>query len=121
MLKIKELSKAHVFFRVGRDETLWNWGTKTYRFLLDHAYKTANFSSSNLDFCFVGAGRIEACLYGNVTVIDAAAAIGFVKEAGGLVVGLDGVEITDLSIRNQTILATNNAEILSEIKIGITM
>ncbi len=116
---ISKLSLSHVFFRVGRNKKLWGWGTKAYRFLLSHANKTANFGSSALDMCFVGAGRIEACIYGNLTTIDAIAAIGFVREAGGLVVGKDGRDIARLTLDRQTVLAVNNSEILSSLMDGI--
>lgn len=117
--RIKKLSQAHIFLRVGRDEALWDWGIKAYKFLLSHANKTANFGSAALDMCFVGAGRIEACIYGNVTVTDVSAAIGFVREAGGIVVGLDGIDITHISRDKKTVIAVNNTEILSQIREGV--
>jgi len=116
--QVKELSKAHVFLRVGRNEALWDWGTQAFRFLLGHANKTANFGSSALDLCFVGAGRIEACIYGNLTTIDASAAIGFVQEAGGIIIEKNGSPISHLSTDSQTVVAVNNAEILSALKDG---
>ena len=117
--KIKKLALAHVFLRVGRNEELWDWGASVYRFLLGHANKTANFGSSALDMCFVGAGRVEACIYGNLTAIDAVAAIGFVREAGGLVVSRDGADITPLTFTDrQTVVAVNNTEILRALRNG---
>lgn len=117
--KINELSQAHVFLRIGRNKDLWDWGINATKFLLGHANKTANFGSSALDLSFVGAGRIEACIYGNLTPIDAAAAIGFVREAGGLVVGENGADLNHFSRQNQIVIATNNAKILSELQEGI--
>lgn len=117
--KIRKLSQAHIFLRVGRDQTLWDWGANTYKFLLGHANKTANFGSAALDMCYVGAGRIEASIYGNVTVIDVSAAIGFVREAGGIVVGLDGTDVKHISLDKKTVLAVNNTKILSELRDGI--
>ena len=114
----KNLSDAHVFFRAGSNKGLWDWGMNTYRFLLENANKTANFGSSALDMCFVGAGRIEACIYGNLTAIDIVAAIGFVKEAGGIIVGRNGAEITGLSKEKQSILVANNQMILNSIMGG---
>lgn len=117
--KISKLRDAYVFLRVGRNEALWDWGAHTYKFLLGHAKKTANFGSSALDICFVGAGRIEACIYGNLTIVDIAAAIGFVSEAGGIVVGPDGADITKLSLKNQIVVAVNNTKILLALKRGL--
>jgi myo-inositol-1(or 4)-monophosphatase len=116
---IKSLKDAHVFIRAGRNKELWDWGANAYRFLLGHANKTANFGSSALDMCFVGAGRIEASVYGNLTAIDIIAAIGFVREAGGIVIGRGGKEITVMSKEKQSIVAANNREILEALKEGI--
>jgi len=116
---VSKLSDAQVFFRAGRNRELWDWGMNTYRFLLENANKTANFGSSALDMCFVGAGRIEACIYCNLTAIDIIAAIGFVREAGGIVVGRDGTQITGLSKDKQSIVVTNNKDILGAITKGI--
>lgn len=116
---ITDLNQAHVFLRVGRNPEQWLWGLNAYRYLLEHANKTANFGSSALDMCFVGAGRIEASIYGNLTSIDIAAAIGFVREAGGLIVGQDGQNITKLSLDKQPIIAVNNHQILLRLKQGL--
>ncbi|MFZ2621031.1 MAG: inositol monophosphatase [Minisyncoccia bacterium] len=118
---ITKLSSAHIFIRVGRNKEVWDWGTNAYKFLLGHANKTANFGSSALDLCFVGTGRIEASIYGNLTAVDIIAAIGFVREAGGMIVGRGGVEVTGLSKEKQTIVAVNNVEILSELREGISI
>lgn len=116
---IRDLAKASVFMRAGRNKELWDWGANAYRFLLGHANKTANFGSSALDMCFVGAGRIEASVYGNLTAIDIIAAIGFVREAGGIVVGRGGKEIAANSKEKQPIVAANSLEILQELQTGI--
>lgn len=108
--KIKDLSAAYVLLRIGKNKQLWDWGAKASAFLLAHANKTANFGASALDMCFVGAGRTEACIYGNLTAIDISAAIGFVREAGGIVV-----------IKDKTVVAVNNTEILTALKAGIDL
>jgi myo-inositol-1(or 4)-monophosphatase len=118
---VTDLDKAHIFFRAGSKKELWDWGASTYRFLLEHANKTANFGSSALDMCFVGAGRIEASIYGVLTPIDIAAASGFVKEAGGLIVGKGGQALDVLSKERQTVVAVNNSKILEALKNGISI
>ena len=118
--KINKLAGAQVFLRIGRNQKLWDWGTNASRFLLSHANKTANFGSAALDICFVGAGRIEACIYGNLTVIDASAAIGFVREAGGIVVGQGNTDIS-ISLDKQIVVAVNNKAILSALRDGIKL
>lgn len=117
--EIKDLSQACVFLRAGRKSELWDWGANAYRFLLGHANKAFNFGSSALDICFVASGRIEASIYGNLTTIDIAAALGVLKEAGGILIGKDGQEIHALSQEKQTIMAVNNTNIARAIKAGI--
>jgi len=118
---VKTLSGAHVFIHAGRKQELWDWGANAYKFLLSKANKTSNFGSSALDICFVGTGRIEACIYGSLTAVDIAAAFGFIKEAGGFIVGTNGNFINALSNEKQKLVAVNNEEILSEIKSGIVI
>lgn len=113
---VTDLSQAYILLRAGRKPELWNWAMESYRFLLGRANKIFNFGSSGLDLCFVGAGRVEACIYGNLTPVDIIAAIGFVREAGGLVVGKDGKEITGLNKDKQLFVACNNSEILESLK-----
>jgi myo-inositol-1(or 4)-monophosphatase len=119
--EIQSLNEAHIFFRAGSKKELWDWGAKSYRFLLEHANKTANFGSSALDMCFVGAGRIEASIYGQLTPIDIAAAIGFVEESGGLVLGKDWQPVDPTSKQRQSIVIVNNSSILNELKAGIVI
>lgn len=118
--KITDIKDAHVFLTIGRNKDLWSWGEKMSQYLLSHANKTRNFGSSALDMCFVGAGRTEACIYGTLTTIDIAAAIGFVREAGGLVVDKSGNEIKNLTLDKQQIITVNNAEMLSTLTTGIS-
>lgn len=117
--EITDLSKGHIFLRAGRKPELWDWGANAYRFLLEHANKSANFGSSALDMCFVAAGRIEASLYGNLTTIDIAAALGVLREAGGILVGKDGKEVWTLSREKQSIMAVNNESIKTALLSGI--
>lgn len=118
---VTELSHAFTFLRIGRDQSQWDWGMKSYRYLLSNANKTYSFGSSSLDMCFVGAGRIEACIYGTLTTINIAGALGFVREAGGTVVDKNGQEINSLSKETQIVIAVNNKKILSELKKGIIL
>lgn len=117
--KVSEISQAYTFIRIGRDQTKWDWGISSYKFLLENANKTYSFGSSSLDICFVGAGRIEVCMYGTLTTIDIAGALGFVKEAGGMIIDKNGNEITTLSKEKQIIIAINNENILENLKLTL--
>lgn len=116
---ITELKRATIFLRAGRNKELWDWGAESYKFLLGNAGKTYNLGSSALDICFVGAGRAEAAVYGNLTPADIIAATGFVREAGGIVVGKDGGDVDILSKEKQPLIAANNKEILGALKEGV--
>ncbi len=119
--KIEKLGDAHIFFRAGSKKELWDWGASSYRFLLEHANKTANFGSSALDMCFVGAGRIEASIYGSLTPIDIVAALGFVEEAGGIVLGKDWQPVNPVSKERLSVAVVNNTTMLKELKAGIAL
>lgn len=108
--KITELKEASVFLHAGRKPELWDWGGASYTKLLGAAKKTSNYSGSALDACFVAAGRIEANVYGRLTTMDIASAIGILCEAGGRIVNERGERIT-LSTEPQKVVMTNSQEI----------
>jgi myo-inositol-1(or 4)-monophosphatase len=112
--KITDLSKAYVFFHAGRKSELRDWGGRSYSALLANARKTENFAGSSLDACFVASGRIEANIYGTLSALDITAAIGILKEAGGIVTGDTGEEIS-FSKEPQKIFMANNREILDQL------
>jgi myo-inositol-1(or 4)-monophosphatase len=111
---ITELKKASVFFRAGSHPHSWDWGGASYRKLLEAANKTANYGGSALDACFVAAGRIEANVYGHLTTMDIASAIGILLEAGGRVVNDKG-ELIAFSTEPQKVVMTNCEDIESSI------
>lgn len=111
--EIEDLSKAHVFFHAGRKEGLRDWGGESYRRLLGSARKTSNLASSSLDTCFVAAGRIEANIYGTLSTLDIAAAIGILIEAGGVVADAGG-NFPEFSREPQKIFMANNPTILNQ-------
>src|SRR3989344_653014 len=104
---LKNLSEASVFFRAGSNNKNLDWGGASYRKLLEHANKTNNMGSSALDTCFVAAGRIEANIYGLLTTMDIASALGILFEAGGRVANGDGKPIV-LQTKPQRVIMSNN-------------
>lgn len=107
---ITNLTEAGVFLHAGRKPELWGWGGESYTKLLEHSNKVGNFCGSALDACFVAAGRIDANIYGRMTTMDIAAAIGILLEAGGRVVNEKGEHVA-FSAEPQKIVMTNSAEI----------
>jgi myo-inositol-1(or 4)-monophosphatase len=107
---VTELKDASVFLHAGRKPELWDWGGASYTKLLGAAKKTSNYSGSALDACFVAAGRIEANIYGRLTTMDIAAALGILLEAGGRVVNDKGEPIA-FSTEPQKVVMTNSPEI----------
>ncbi len=108
--KITELKEASVFLHAGRNPELWDWGGASYTKLLANAKKTLNYGGSALDACFVAAGRIEANIYGGLSTMDIASAIGILLEAGGRVVNEKGEPVA-YSTEPQKVLMTNSKEI----------
>ena len=109
--KVTDISRAFVFLSSGRKQESRDWGILVYGKLLNLALKTSNFSGSALDTCFVAAGRIEANIYGQLTTMDIASAIGILTEAGGKIVDKKGNPIT-LSKTPQKVIMANNEEII---------
>jgi myo-inositol-1(or 4)-monophosphatase len=117
-IKISEetdLKKAYVFLHAGRSEEVQKWGGKSYTKLLENANKTSNYACSSLDICFVAAGRIEVNVYGTLSTLDIAPAIGILREAGGLIFG-DKKEFVELSREPKKIYTVNNRAMLNKIK-----
>lgn len=112
---ITDLAKAHVFLHAGRKRENWDWGGTSYRTLLEHANKTANFSGSALDICFVAAGRIEAVIYGGLAGADVAPAVGILEEAGGIACDGEGKAIA-FTPQSHRFFAANNKEILAQLR-----
>lgn len=110
-----ELSKASVFLHAGRKIEVRDWGGESYRRLLGAAWKTNNYGSSALDTCFVAAGRIEASIYGTLSLLDIAAAVGILKEAGGVIATKDGKQ-PELISEPQLLFAANNQTILDDLR-----
>lgn len=105
---ITKLNESFVLLHAGRKPELWEWGGRAYRALLEHAKKTSNLAGSALDLCFVATGRVEAAVYGTGTLIDIAAAVGILNEAGGIVVDRAQKE-APISQNPTAIVAANNA------------
>lgn len=111
----KILSEAHVFFHAGRKDSLREWGGESYKKLLGHVRKTSNLASSSLDTCFVAAGRIEGNVYGTLSTLDIAPALGLLKEAGGVYSDEYG-HTPSLSSEPQKIFMGNNAPMLEALR-----
>jgi myo-inositol-1(or 4)-monophosphatase len=110
---VSKLGESYMLLRAGRNKDLWDWGAESYKFMLQNGVKCANLGSSGLDMCFVAAGRVEANIYGTLTTIDIAAAVGLLKEAGGILVGKGGKPVTELSKEKQQIIAVNSEDTLT--------
>lgn len=105
--EIADLSQAHVLFHAGRKPEVRDWGGESYRRLLDAAKKTNNFGASSIDACFVAAGRVEASVYGTLSTLDIAPALGILAEAGGVIADVNG-EPPVLSQSPQKIFMANS-------------
>jgi len=111
---IKDIRNAHIFLHAGRGKIIHNWGGESYKKLLEHAKKTSNLACSSLDACFVASGRIEANIYGTLSLHDISPAVGILKEAGGVIRTVDNKKI-DVLCKTQKIFMSNNKKIMSEL------
>ena len=110
-----DLATAHVLFHAGRKAELRDWGGESYRRLLGSAKKTSNPSASSLDTCFVAAGRVEANIYGTLSTLDIAPAIGLLKEAGGVLSDREG-GVCEFSTTPKKIYMANSQHMLEAVR-----
>ncbi len=107
---VSKISQAGIFMTTGKKPENRNWGAGVYLKLLDAANKTRMFGSSALDICFVADGRIEGVIYGELSTLDIAAALGILTEAGGKITTSLGKPVR-VSAEPQKIVASNGTKI----------
>lgn len=112
--KITELRDSYILLHAGRKPELWQWGGDGYAKLLANAKKTGNLGGSALDACFVASGRVEGNIYGRLSAMDIASALGILFEAGGVAVGVDGQNIK-LSTEPQKVFMANNQKTANDL------
>ena len=111
---IDNLKEAYVLLHIGRPQELRQWGLDLQKKLLDSAKKTINLGSSALDLCFVACGRVDATVYGTLTTLDCAPAIGILHEALGEIYDSSGKPI-ELTKGPQKIFATSSKALFDQI------
>ena len=111
---VTDLKDAYSLLRVGRNESLANWGVETQRSFLKSLKKVSNLGSSALDLAYLAAARVEVVVYGTMTTRDISVAIGMVRAAGGEVYDLSGEAIT-ISEMPQPIVATANKALFKKL------
>ncbi len=109
-----ELEKAQTLLVVGHQKNLFDWGEAVYRSFLENIKKMKMLGSSSLDLCFLASGRADIVVYGTLTTLDVASAVGIVRASGGEVYNMDGKPV-ELSNKPQTIVATSNPELLKKV------
>lgn len=112
--KITELKDSYILLHAGRKPELWQWGGNGYAKLLANAKKTGNLGGSALDACFVASGRVEGNVYGRLSTMDIASALGILHEAGGVAIGVDGQQVT-FSTEAQKVFMANNQKMADEL------
>lgn len=113
--KRTELKDCFVLFHAGRQPDLQEWGGQGYRTLLANAKKTSNLASTALDTCFVAAGRVEASIYGTFSTMDIAAAVGILREAGGVLADAEGNTV-GYTREVQKTYAANSPQVLEALR-----
>jgi len=113
---IPELAKAQVVFSPGsRKPELWDWAAASYRTLLEHSLKRGMYGSSALDLCFIAAGRADAGIYGTLSTLDIAAALGILYEAGGAACNVQGAPVA-LSAEPQKVFMGNSPAMAEQMR-----
>lgn len=99
---------SYALLTAGRKDAVREWGGESYKKLLANFKKTKNLGSSALDICFVGAGRVEAVIYGTLTTKDIAPALGFLYEAGGVACTSTGESVAYTDEAQRVYIANND-------------
>lgn len=114
--KTETLAQAQVIFSPGgRKPELFDWATASFRKLLEKSLKRGIYGSSALDICFLAAGRADAVVYGTLSTLDIAGALGILYEAGGVATDALGKPLM-LTEESQKAYLANTQHILTEIR-----
>lgn len=111
-----KLAASNIFLTIGSRKENWPWGLTMYKTLLEEGARVRNFGASALDICFVAAGRVDAVIYGGVTLADIAPAVGTLRAAGGEVYDFDTGEIAALLLTPQKVIACGNATLRDSLR-----
>jgi myo-inositol-1(or 4)-monophosphatase len=114
---VPTLARAQVIFSPGsRRPELWDWASASYRKLLEHSFKRGMYGSSALDLCYVACGRADAGVYGTLSTLDIAGALGILTEAGGSALSSSGGPVL-LRPESQKVYFGNGPELAEEVRI----
>lgn len=107
---LTDLSRAQVVMGFGsRKPELWDWAAASYRKLIEHTWKRSMAGSSALDICYIACGRADVGIYGTLSTLDIAAAIGILLEAGGAIENSQGDTISFSSESQKAYLGNGTA------------
>ncbi|HEV7449307.1 MAG TPA: inositol monophosphatase [Candidatus Paceibacterota bacterium] len=113
---VQELSKAQGLLSFGsRKKDLWDWAASSYRKSLEHMLKRVMLNSSSLDICFLAAGRADVCVYGTLSTLDIAPALGLLYEAGGVACDAQGNDVS-YTKESQKVYLANNPTLLVQVR-----
>ncbi len=110
-----QLEKSTIILHPGRENNLRKWAVNVYEKIIFTVKTFKCLGSSALDFCFVGCGRADICVYSQVSVFDILFAMSFILEAGGIVTDENYNEIK-LSFDKQKVFAFANKKIMENFK-----
>jgi len=113
---VTDLAKSQVLFSPGsRNPRLWEWATRSFRLLLEHALKRGVYGSSSLDICSIAAGRADVAVYGTLSARDVSCAFGVLIEAGGVACDAAGNSIA-FSEEPQKVFLANSPGLLTQVR-----
>jgi myo-inositol-1(or 4)-monophosphatase len=110
------LEGSTLLFTIGSRASQWEWGFPLYKKLVESGARVRNFGSSALDFCFAATGRVDAVIYGGVSLFDIAPAVGMIRECGGEVVHVFDGTPAELHRAPQPVVASLNRQLIEEIR-----
>ncbi len=110
------LAGSPVLLTMGSRKQNWDWGFTLQKKLMENGAHVRNLGASALDLCYLAAGKVDAVMYGGITLRDVAPAVGMLRAAGGEVYIFETGEVTALTKEPQRIVATRGTALKDEIR-----
>lgn len=107
------LAGGHVLLTMGSRKQNWDWGFTLQRKLLEADACVRNFGASALDLCYLASGKVDAVMYGGMSLRDIVPAVGILRAVGGDIYVFETGEVAALTKEPQRVVASRT-KVLSD-------
>ena len=110
------LAGSHVLLSMGSRKQNWEWSIPLQKKLMENGAHVRNLGSSALDLCYLASGKVDAVMYGGMSLRDVAPAIGMLRAVGGGVYVFETGDIAPLTKEPQRIVASRTKALADTIR-----